>query len=585
MKKLLVLLLIVTSLFVSCNPAVNEPSVPENEPSEPTTTPPSSDPDPDPVRSDLVSGTTEGKFVVESTFQELSGKIREAIAKGESTISLANVTLENGIEIEEGEIEISSYARSLSNYSLSIEISKAKDKNNDNKALTLSYESEFQLDGENITNIRPVKTEATIDGEAVSDIDSDTFIPVALTFANKTLLQNLAQVMKTAANQLSNKLGISLDQMAITVPNVGKVVIDCQKSALLSNGSGILVFNLVDIDNQWHTLALQGGVVTIDGWAEVGGEETSEEIIVSETPVVKDDDIDITEDQERIISEHIAPRFYTVYYNATELIDYLSVGTYEFTGDMLDDINMLAKSFFGDEESYESFSIELNQAAANMIVQGIDYPATGDTGIVKAKAKSSEYGDIEMVLHMYAYSNNLTDNKIASFTIDGVDYSYLGYEMLKSMLRVFTGVFYIQKAGTYVISEQKTLEEDGAGNLVYEFDNNGGQDDQLLVRSGTVTLSVEGTNDDIIKIVDYVFENVEIFDNLGEVTYILSGSGSMNVAEGEYDGEMLYVPYSSFTVDSFYIEGVGNANEDDLEVINKIYELQAMAAQIPDMGY
>lgn len=580
MRKLLVLLLIVTSLFVSCNPAVNEPVGPGNDPTGPSVTPPSSD-------SGIVRGTTEGKFVVESTFQELSGKIREAIAKGKSSISLSNETLENGIEIEEGEIEISSYARSMSSdYSLSIEIKKAKDKNNGDKALTLSFESEFQLDGENITNIRPVKTEATIDGETVSDIDSETFVPVALTFANKTLLQNLAQVMKTAANMLSDKLGISLDQMEITVPEVGKVMIDCQKSALLSNGSGILVFNLVDIDNQWHTLALQGGVVTIDGWAEVGGEEDNEEIVVSETPVVKDDDIDITEDQERIISEYIAPRFYTVYYNATEMIvaPYWA-GIYEFRDEMLKDVNMYAKSFFGDEESYESFSIELNQAAADMLDQGINNP-TGGTAIVKAKAKSSVYGDIEMVLHMYAYSNNLTDYKIASFTINGVDYTYLGYEMLKSMLRVFTGVFYIQDASTYVIYEQNTLEEDESGNLVYTFNNNGGQGDQLLVKSGTVTLSVEDV-DDKTKIVDYVFDDVVIFDNLGEVTYVLSGSGSSSGTEMSNNEEVLYYPYISFTVDSFHIEGVGYANEDDLEVINKLYELtlQDMVEQMPDTGY
>ena len=580
MRKLLVLLLIVTSLFVSCNPAVNEPAGPGNEPTGPSVTPPSSD-------SGIVRGTTEGKFVVESTFQELSGKIREAIANSKYSISLSNVLLDNGIEIEEGEIEISSYARSMSSdYSLSIEIKKAKDKNNGGKALTLSYESEFQLDGDKIKNIRPVKTEATIDGETVSDIDSETFVPVALTFANKTLLQNLAQVMKTAANTLSAKLGISLDQMAITVPEVGEVMIDCQKSALLSNGSGILVFNLVDIDNQWHTLALQGGIVTIDGWAEVGGEEDNEEIVVSETPVVKDDDIDITEDQERIISEYIAPRFYTVYYNATEMIVPDRAGTYEFTDDKLNYVNMYAKSFFGDEELYESFSIAPNQAAVDMIEQGIDYPATGDTGIVKAKAKSSVYGDIEMVLHMYAYSNNIADSKIASFTIDGVDYTYLGYEMLKSMLRVFTGYFYIQNAGMYVINDQKTLKEDESGNLVYTFNNNGDQYDQLQIKSGTVTLSVEDV-DDKTKIVDYVFDDVVIFDNLGKVTYVLSGSGSSSGTEMSIYEEVFYFPSISFTVDSFYIEGVGNANEDDLEVINKLYELklQDMVEQMPDTGY
>lgn len=575
MRKIFLSFLIVLLLFSSCSSDNPSPSGEDVNP------PATSD------ESTLVQKTTEGKFIVETTLQSLSGKIQEAIENNETEVDLVPggvpVLLENDVTVIKGKILIEapdSAARAAdSSYSFSVIIEEAETA--DKESVTLEYESNIQLDAAgSITKIEPVKTEAKIGGASVSDIDSDTFIPVALAFFNEDLLNSLSQLMKDiAASEAFEKFGISLEQMTINtnIESIGKVDVDCAKSALLSNGTGVLVFKLVDLDNQWHTASSAGGVITIDGWADVKeGEGTIE---IAENPEVKDENSDISAEEELDIVNSIVPRFYAMYYST---IDFFYDGegkpqsVYEADQKQCAIISQAASYLFKDDVVVSKYRIELN----DVIIATMDYSSgmtsnisRDNPGIIEIYATMDGYDDVEMIVHSYAESNNITDNRIVSFKAGGKDYSYLASDILKSILRVFSGTFYIQQ-GAYgiLLRAGESGGNSGTGEFTYQFDNEKPIFYSQLTIDGSVSINVSERREDGSASGDFSFENVHVIDEVGYVTYDLSGNGSFStvfVTDEENPGNSGF-EVQTIVLDSYSIKGVGVATEDDLEVINMV---------------
>ena len=350
MRKIFLSLLIVLLLFSSCSS--DNPS-----PSGTDVNPPSAADE-----STLVQKTTEGKYIVESTLQLLSSDIQEAIKSNKPEVVITDRPLDNGVQITKGKILINppapaARAADLS-YSISVIIENAITKDND--SVKLEYESNIELNKTgSITKIEPVRTEAEIAGAAVSDIDSDTFIPVALAFFNEDLLKSLSQMMKDIAkSEAFSKFGISLEQITIDT-NIGQVDVDCAKSALLSNGTGVLVFKLVERDNQWHTASSVSGVITIDGWADVNGGT----IEISKNPEFKDKDSDISAAEELDIVNIFVPRFYGMYSNsASRLFQEELRSSYIITADNdeLKIVSEIASRIFEQNTTVSSYVIKQN---------------------------------------------------------------------------------------------------------------------------------------------------------------------------------------------------------------------------------
>lgn len=573
MRKIFLSLLIVLLLFSSCSS--DNPS-----PSGTDVNPPSAADE-----STLVQKTTEGKYIVETTLQSLSGKIQEAIRNNKTEVELvpdgSTLVLANDVTITKGKILINppdAAARAAdSSYTFSVIIEEAATK--DNKSVKLEYESNIELDAAgSIKKIEPVQTVAEIGGAAVSDIDSDTFIPVALAFFNEDLLNSLSlMIEEIAKSSVFEKFGISLEQITINtnIESIGKVDVDCAKSALLSNGEGVLVFKLVDLDNQWHTAFSSGGVITIDGWADVKGGA----IEISKNREVKDEDSGISAAEELDIVNNFVPRFYVLYYSAQGLIIDRNAplkAVYEANLDQLKLISQAASYFFKDEVTVSSYKIELDDVMMAMMQEestGIPSNVSRDNpGISEIHITMDGYGDIEMILHAYAISNSSTDNKIVSFKIGDKDYSYLSNDILKSILRVFSGILYTQQgADGILLRAGESGEDPGNGEFIYEFNNERPFTYSQLTIDGSVSINVSERREDGSASGDFSFENVHVLDEVGYVPYDLSGNGSFStvfVTDKEY-------PYDpdfevQIVLDSYSIKGVGVATEDDLEVINMV---------------
>lgn len=570
MRKIFLAFFIVLLLFSSCNSENPAPSGTDVNP------PAASD------ESTLVQKTTEGKYIVETTLQLLSDDIQTAIFSGDSEVDLVPggkpVELANKVTITKGKILIGSpepAARAAdSTYSFSVIIEEAVTE--DKEPVTLNYESNIQLNETgSITKIEPVQTVVEIGGAAVSDIDSDTFIPVALAFFNEDLLNSLSQMMKDiAASEAFSKFGISLEQMTIRT-SVGKVDVDCAKSALLSNGTGVLVFKLVDLDNQWHTASSAGGVITIDGWADVKGGT----IEISDNPEVKDENSDISAEEELDVVNNFVPRFYAMYYSTSGIFfdgEGKIQSVYEADQNQCAIISQAASYLFKDDVVVSKYRIELN----DVIIATMDYSSgmtsnisRDNPGIIEIYATMDGYDDVEMIVHSYAESNNITDNRIVSFKAGGKDYSYLASDILKSILRVFSGTFYIQQ-GAYgiLLRAGQSGEDSGNGEFIYQFNNERPYSYSQLTIDGSVFIKISERREDGSASGDYSFENVYVTDDIGNVTYVLSGDGSFSTILNEnkiYPGAPDFI-VETLTVDSYSIRGVGVANADDLEVINMV---------------
>lgn len=568
MRKIFLSFLIVLLLFSSCSSDNPSPSGEDVNP------PAASD------ESSLVQKTTEGKFIVESTLQLLSSDIQEAIKSNKPEVVITDRPLANGVQITKGKILINppapaARAADSSSYSFSVIIEEAV--TSDKESVTLEYESNIQLDAAgSITEIEPVKTEAKIGGASVSDIDSDTFIPVALAFFNADLLNSLSQMMKDiAASEAFSKFGISLEQITIdtNIKSIGKVDVDCAKSTLLSNGTGVLVFKLAERDNQWHTASSVSGVITIDGWADVNGGT----IEISENPEVKDENSDISAAEELKIVNSFAPRFYALYSVAYSLIvdtNEPAKPVYEAVDEeQLDPISQAASYFFKNEVTVSSYKIELNDVMmAMMIEDSSEIPSNvsrDDPGIIKVYATMNGYGDVEMIVHVYAPSNNIADNKIISFKVGGKDYSYLANDILKSMLRVFTGVSYSMEGASIILSSVLQTGADFVDNkYTHQFDNTSYPYSHLTY-NGSVDINITERNEDDVSGF-YSFKEVSV-DDSGDVTYVISGNGTFSTARSSDPSASSKIYFDGFTFDSCSIQGIGVASTDDLDVINLIF--------------
>lgn len=564
MRKIFLSLLIVLLLFSSCSS--DNPS-----PSGTDVNPPSAADE-----STLVQKTTEGKYIVESTLQLLSSDIQEAIKSNKPEVVITDRPLDNGVQITKGKILINppapaARAADLS-YSISVIIENAITKDND--SVKLEYESNIELNKTgSITKIEPVRTEAEIAGAAVSDIDSDTFIPVALAFFNEDLLKSLSQMMKDIAkSEAFSKFGISLEQITIDT-NIGQVDVDCAKSALLSNGTGVLVFKLVERDNQWHTASSVSGVITIDGWADVNGGT----IEISKNPEFKDKDSDISAAEELDIVNIFVPRFYGMYSNSASMLFQEELrSSYIITADNdeLKIVSEIASRIFEQNTTVSSYVIKQNDVMLELNKGNSSNVSREKPGIFEVYANISEYGEVEMIAHVYAQSNSASDNKIVSFKVGNNDYSYLSNDILKSMLRVFTGTAYIMEGSDIILKSVLSAGDVFVDNkYTYQFDGKG-EDHRQFIFQGSVDISLTEINGEGDVSGSYSFKNVIVNDSVGDVTYNISGTGSFSTVriENEDSPEFSSTIFDGFTLDSYSVSGIGNISVDDLEVININFE-------------
>lgn len=540
MKKILVFMMVALMLFVSCNSSTPAPD------EKPGTNPP-----PTITEGSLVEKTTTGKFVVESTINSLSAKIQEALESGR-TVDLKGETLSNGVTVTTGTISVSSPSESSpaarsaraigDNYQIVINIAEATDE--ENKPVTLEYTSNVTVDEttKTITSIEPVSTVATIDNTEVSDIDSETFIPVALAFSDVNLLSKLGIIMETVAEQLSNDLGITMEKMTLNVAEIGSVVVDCEKSALTPAGKGVLVFRLEELDNQWHTMSNLGGQITIDGWADV----TEEGIVESDNLLIKDEEHKTHDDI--FVSGEFAPRFYGLYYSTINTIMF-SGDSFEAGKKDLETISAYASEIYGENISVTSYSMKAENNFNNYGVE-LSYE---NPGILTVNATLSEYGDVEMVVHAYSRENDIMDYQIVKMLIDGEDYSYLSLDMIKSMYRVFAAFTYSNSIASQVMGSINPTTSQGS-TYPLTLTNN---------YSGTVTVHIDELNMTAQKIAtSFNYENVKVQD---DVEYVISGSGSFS-----FDA-MTQTSVSSVT--SFNIKGIGNCTATELETANSFLKI------------
>lgn len=518
------------------------------------------EPDPEPGKDpelteegSLVEKITEDEFVVESTINSLFGKVQEALSSG-GEVSLNGLKLTDiDMTIEEGYISAVSKpaARSIgssSKYDLKIEISKAKDK--ESKQVTLEYESTLTVENDKITGVEPVSTSATVDNVPL-EIDSDTFIPVALAFSNTDLLSRLGKVLDMAITQL-DKVGVIMEEITLDVPDVGTVIVDCEKSGLTPSGKGVLVFRIVELDNQWHTMSSLGGQITIDGWANVSNDKIEE----NDIPLIKDEESKKYDDLE--ISTEFAPRFYGLYYLILPAGDMET--HYVFDDSTLEVLSRYASEFFEEDITVNSYEIEATENILN------ESCTPEDPGIFTVKADMSVYGSVEMVVYAYQLSNDTMDSQIMKFTIDGEDYSYLSYDIIKSIFKVFGGFMYANGVVSQIQSSEELMTSETGEKFHYKLKPREYDWEQFNF-SGNVAVTVKDLSiPENIKDFEFGFTDVVVTDYFmpeEPIEYKISGSGS---AYQDSNGR-------NVSLDFFSIFGMGEATKAELYSANTFLRL------------
>ena len=516
------------------------------------------EPDPEPGKEpelteegSLVEKITEDEFVVESTINSLFGKVQEALSSG-GRVPLNGIDIPN-MTIEEGYISAISkpVARSFgssSKYDLKIEISKAKDK--ENKQVTLDYESTLTVENDKITGVEPVSTSATVDNVPL-EIDSDTFIPVALAFSNTDLLSRLGKVLDMAITQL-DKVGIIMEEITLDVPDVGTVIVDCEKSGLTPSGKGVLVFRIVELDNQWHTMSSLGRQITIDGWANVSNDKIEE----NDIPLIKDEESKKYDDLE--ISTEFAPRFYGLYYLILPAGDMET--HYVFDNSTLEVLSKYASEFFEEDITVNSYEIEINENILN------DSCTPEDPGIITVKADMSVYGSVEMVVYVYQLSNDILDSQIMKFTIEGEDYSYLSYDIIKSMFKVFGGFMYADGVVSQIQSSEELMTHESGEHFSYRLKPRENDWEQFNF-SGNVDVTVNKLSlSERLNDFDFSFTDVVVTDYAmpyEPIDYEISGSGSAYQNSNN----------RNVNLEFFSIVGMGEATEAELNSANTFLRL------------
>ena len=530
MKKILVFMMVALMLFVSCNSSTPAPD------EKPGTNPP-----PTISEGSLVEKTTTGKFVVESTINSLSAKIQEALESGR-TVDLKGETLSNGVSVTTGTISVSSSSESSpaarssratgDNYQIVINIAEATDE-------------------ENKPSIEPVSTVATIDNTEVSDIDSETFIPVALAFSDKGLLENLGKVMTEVAEYFNSGSGITMKEITLTVEGVGDVTVDCEKTSLSPIGSGVLVFKIEEIDNQWHTISNLGGQITIDGWADI----TEKGIKESEKPLIKDEEHRSLEDT--YVSGYLAPRLYMLLMMSHQTLFYeLDNPAYQITAtqEQLEALSIYAEAFFEDDVTVDSYELSFNSQWLFEELLTYENPGT-----MTMKADLSNLGPIEMTVTAYARSNDISATAITTIKINGEDYSYLSLDMLKSMFRVYAAFQYEAAIISEVIANSELQTTPEGGTFTHKLTPS--SDESSTSFYGEVAIIVNEFSATGVK-ASYNFNNVKVHD-IGEVVYTISGEGSFSLS---FTGQ-------NMNITAFSIVGIGNATESELQTVDAYINL------------
>lgn len=194
-------------------------------------------------------------------------------------------------------------------------------------------------------------------------------------------------------------------------------------------------------------------------------------------------------------------------------------------------------------------------------------------GIFEVYATISGYGEVEMIAHVYAKSNSASDNKIVSFKVGNNDYSYLSSDILKSMLRVFTGTACIMNGSDVILQSVLRAGDVFVDNkYTHQFDGTG-EDYSQFTFQGPVDISLTEINGEGDVSGSYSFKNVTVNDSLGDVTYNISGTGSFSTVRIEKENmPNPVILFDGLALDSYSVSGIGNISAGDLEVININFE-------------
>ena len=196
--------------------------------------------------------------------------------------------------------------------------------------------------------------------------------------------------------------------------------------------------------------------------------------------------------------------------------------SHEFTSEELAMLNIVASTIFDGDITFNSYSLNVSDHIISDQPMPMSYE---DPGIVNVNAVTSEYGAVNMTIHLYARSNDIADSQIVKMEIGGEDYSYLSYDMIKSMFKVFGQFFYVDSLvfGIVTYPDFQVTEE---STFTLDLNNQG---NEQLRFNGSVDISGITKNASGQTSADFEFSGLELNDSYGDVDYTISGNAFLNL--------------------------------------------------------
>ncbi len=173
MKKTIILLMLIASLFLvmtACSPSPNE-DVGTDDPTTPTT--PTTPDNPAPA----VTAISENKLAVEKAVLAAVSDIQfSGLVPGKNPIT-KGLNEQTGITIKDGSyIAINSSTSRSSSVPVTIQISATTE---DGKEVEITYQANVTLNNSKLDTIEPTNVDAKVDNAKVADI-TDEYVPVAM---------------------------------------------------------------------------------------------------------------------------------------------------------------------------------------------------------------------------------------------------------------------------------------------------------------------------------------------------------------------------------------------------------------------
>ncbi len=422
MKKTIILLMLIASLFLvmtACSPSPNE-DVGTDDPTTPTT--PTTPDNPAPA----VTAISENKLAVEKAVLAAVSDIQFSdLVPGKNPIT-KGLNEQTGITIKDGSyIAINSSTSRSSSVPVTIQISATTE---DGKEVEITYQANVTLNNSKLDTIEPTNVDAKVDNAKVADI-TDEYVPVAmLTFKEtKTIFKEIVDAYTDYFLNPNNVFPAGLE-------------IDTEKSFITFNQTGInasIVFKSLKIDTEWHKIIVKGKndslEIIIDGWTSVDVGDSQPEtpvFTVEENPAVKpEDNSNVVDDNTVLETANNVFSLMTGIMMNTEISQedyqsgYIAVGTQNYnsgelpltvvyTEQQLTYVNRFVKDIFG--------SGSLNSFLIHQII-----PINDNNGEVKMIAKLNFAGlsfnsvEFEFIALPMEYSNDGQGSSKTDNSMDG----------------------------------------------------------------------------------------------------------------------------------------------------------------------